>query len=74
MFVENHDLLSGIDIVPIIQLLKLEYKYKWAELIRRSDCFTIAKNVNHFNSVTKHIMYTTCLTHPLNSFKKKVNS
>ena len=33
MFVENHGLLSGIDIVPIIQLLKLEYKYKWAEFI-----------------------------------------
>jgi hypothetical protein len=55
VFVENHGLLSGIDIVPIIQLLKLESKWKWAELIRRSDCFTIAKNVNHFISVTKHI-------------------
>ena len=62
MFVENHGLLSGIDIVPIIQLLKLESKCKWAELIRRSDCFTIAKNVNNFISVTKH-MYVYHVSH-----------
>ena len=58
---ENHGILSRIDIVPysINKPLTLESKCKWAGLkyhgtTCRSECCIIAKNVNHSISVTKH--------------------
>jgi hypothetical protein len=79
VFVENHGILSGINIVPysIHQELKfVESKCKWARLYTKtsSEYCTIAKNVNHFISVTKHIYHVSFLmnlliqTHPSDLF------
>ena len=57
MFVENHDLLSGIDSVPYI--IKQPFNFVESKYLYHGTTWRSESNVNHFIYVIKHMYHVS---------------